>query len=78
MDGRARGKRTSRSLPHTQSTPCVRCPVSMSASVIHAISPNLKPGKEFQILEVKLKHYTPDDPYYRLEPVHTCLYVRVT
>jgi len=22
-------------------------------------------------------HYSPDDPYYRLGPVHTCLYVRV-
>jgi len=21
--------------------------------------------------------YSPDDPYYRLGPVHTCLYVRV-
>ena len=21
-------------------------------------------------------HYSPEDPYYRLEPVHTCLYVR--
>jgi len=21
-------------------------------------------------------HYSPDDPYYRLGPVHTCLYVR--
>ena len=21
--------------------------------------------------------YSPDDPYYRLRPIHTCLYVRV-
>ena len=38
--------------------------------------PELDPMKRRLTWTVYLR-YSPDDPYYRLGPVHTCLYVRV-
>jgi len=38
--------------------------------------PELDPGNK-KTADMDGLRYSPDDPYYRLGPVHTCLYVRV-
>jgi len=38
--------------------------------------PELDPGNK-KTADMDNLRYSPDDPYYRLGPVYTCLYVRV-